>query len=58
MDQVLLDADKDILMMRDQIENMWLYETQRLRRSLASKTPGFTLAGDNVGRGIYLSLDQ
>ena len=56
MDQVLADADKDILEMRENIEQMHKScSTQRMRRSMAKDIPGYTLGGDNVGKIDFFS---
>ena len=59
MDQVLKNSDEDVKKMRDNIENMWsVCNTQRLRRTMATEVPGYTLAGDNVGTNITHILEK
>ena len=52
VDRVIQDTNKDIVEMKEKIEEMFkTCPNQRLRRTLASEDrPGFTLAGDNVGK--------
>ena len=52
VDQVTADNDKDLINMRDEIQDMWTTcSLKRERRSISSqKVPGFTLVGDNVGQ--------
>ena len=60
VDQVIADTDQDVIKMREDIQNMWVTcSTKRERRSQASQQiPGFTMAGDNVGKStIYLLYD-
>ena len=54
MDQVLAGTDSCILEMKDDIEKLWVTcSTQRMRRSMATDIPGYTLGGDNVGRNAF-----
>ena len=51
VDQVIAENDKDLINMRDGIQDMWINcSTKRERRTISSRDfPGFTLVGDNVG---------
>ena len=49
---MLQGVDEDIFIMKEKIEAMWkCCQSQRLRLTEAcNSVPGFTLAGDNVGK--------